>query len=296
MSPNNRQMLCTCLAVLAPLAHFTGAGYMAVLLAAGAMLPLTILAGDGLSRMSKAECALEMIWLGLVMGSMLSASGANWPGEKSEFVVPLVILVMAAWTGGYEKSERASAALFWLAAVPLAVLTAVLIGRAELNWLTPEAGTWSGNLIAALLLPALNGVRKETGGKTAVTVGLIAVLLAAIIQGGLGKNAAQVQASPLYETGRCAGKGGIEILISVILTLSWYGFASFVMRTTECFGEKLGIGGMESRIGVAVIAGIMIFTECAVREWALISGCVILWILLPMLHPKNKMKKDEKRC
>ena len=296
MNRNSRQMVCTLLAVTAPLAHCAGVGYVAVLLAAGAMLPLTVVSRDGLKRISKPEALVELVWLGLVLGMLMKNSGANWPGSRSELVVPLTILLLAAISGESERSARCCATVFWIGVIPGILVTAALVGRMELTWLTPERKNWTGSLIAVLLYPSINGTEKGNRLKTAALTAITAVGLALIIQGGLGIGPARGFQSPLYELGRCVGNGGFEIVISVVLTLSWYGFAAMGMRTAESFGRKLALSTGKSRISILAVAAMVIISGENLKEWIVISGCLILWILIPLLHQKNKSKKDEKRC
>lgn len=280
-------MLCTLLAVLAPLAHYSGVGYMAVLLAAGAMLPLTILAGDGLRRISKPEAALELVWIGLVMGSLMDVSGANWPGSRSEIVVPLTILALAVATGKKEKNERACCTVFWITVIPAILIFGAMTGMVEPGWLKPEPREWSAELVAALLLPALGTYEKNTKVKTGLATAVMAGFLAVIIQGGLGIVQAESERSPLYELGRCIGNGGFEIIVSIVLTLSWYGFAALGMRSAERFGVKSGLSEMQTRVVAGGFAAVMVLTDRRIEGWILIGGCLILWALVPILHPEK---------
>ena len=85
MNRNSRQMVCTLLAVTAPLAHCAGVGYVAVLLAAGAMLPLTVVSRDGLKRISKPEALVELVWLGLVLGSSGELATHSFSGIQKSY-------------------------------------------------------------------------------------------------------------------------------------------------------------------------------------------------------------------
>lgn len=284
MSRNNRNVVCTLLAVTAPLAHYAGIGYMAVLLAGGAMLPLTVLAGDGRKRVSKPEAALELLWLGVVLGSILPVSGANWPGSRAEMVVPLTILLLSAMSGNREKRERACAALYWAALIPMLLVAGAVIGKAEPKWLVPAQEKWNGGLIAALLFPALIGGNGKGNLKTALVTGGVAGALSVIIQGTIG---ILPVASPLYEVGRCVGNGGFEIIVSVLLTISWYGFVSMGMGASEEFGTRLGLTEHQSHILVLILAGILVLGEVQISNEILIAGCLILWILIPVLHPEK---------
>lgn len=226
MNRNDRQTVCTLLALSAPLAHYGGRGYMAVILAAIAILPLTVLAGDGLKRISKAEAVAELVWTGVVLGSLIGVSGANWPGNRSEIVVPLGILPLALISGRGERSEQTCATLFRIVMIPGILVLVKLIGTAELKWMAPEPGNWTPGLVVSLLYPALNGAVGGTKVRTAWYTALLAGLLALMIQSGIGMIPAENMDSPLYELGRCVGTGGFEIIVSVLLTFGWYGFAS----------------------------------------------------------------------
>ena len=84
-------------AMSAPLAHFSGSGWLMTALAASAVLPLTLLpkAWEG---MTKPLLLLQLLWLGAVAGALLSGSPAYWPSDN-DLAVPLTILVLAALTG-----------------------------------------------------------------------------------------------------------------------------------------------------------------------------------------------------
>lgn len=287
MSGNRQGLLCLVLAMAAPLAHYTGQGYMAVLLAAGAMIPLTTLAGDGMNRISKPVAALELIWLGLMMGSLIRVSGANWPGEKSEVVVPLALLLLGVVTGNREKGARVCCTLFWIGLIPALWILAVLMGKTEPKWLTPEPGVWTGSLIAVFLYPVIITSEKGVSPKTGGIVGLMAVLLAVIIQGGLGTRQALMEESPLYELGRCVGKGGFEIVISVVMTISWYGFVCMGMGAAERLGKKMNMDTLPSRITTTVFGILGMYSSRVWEDEIMLYGALLMWILVPILHVKK---------
>ena len=260
------------------------------------MLPLTLWAGDGLKRITKAEAVLELLWLSVVVGVMMRPSGANWPGERSEWVVPLTILALAALTGDESRSARACSTLFRIAVVPGMLVLGVLVGRIEPEWMNPEWNAWSGGLAVALLYPALNGIRTRTSLQTTAATGILAVLVSVIIQGNLSMQTAGKMISPLYEAGRCVGNGGFEIVAAMVLTLGWYGFATVGMQAAESFGTQLKIKGKYSKTGMLLLSSLTLVSGKEMTEWVLVSGCLIMWILVPILHSKNNLKKDEKRC
>lgn len=287
MNRNKREMYCMLMAVSAPLAHYSGVGYMAVVLAAGAMLPLVLLAGDGMKRITKPEAAVELLWLGLVLGMLMDVSGANWPGNRSEIAVPLALLALAVIGGDSGKRIRACTTLGWVLLILAVPVLVAGLSALEPEWLKPEPGKWSGELIAALLFPAALGIGKRTRAKGILFIGAVAAILAAGIQGVLGAGTAELYDSPLYEAGRCIGNGGFEMIVSAALTLGWYAFASMGMGAAEFFGKKLGLSDRSSRLGAALLAGAVVLTGWQAEQGVLTAGCLALWVLIPMLHPEK---------
>ena len=295
MFGNKRTVLCTVLAVMAPITHFGGTGYMGALLTAVGVIPLVLLAGDGLKRISRVEAVVELIWLGLVLGSLLPLAGENWTGEKTNIAVPLALLLLTTLEGGKERGERACTVLFWIVLIPMILIGGILSQKIEPKWMSPKVRIWKNGMIVALLMPALNETNLPGRIKSTMITAGIAIAGAALVQGGLGKGIETEIESPLYELGRCVGTGGFEILISVVLTISWFGFASYVMRVSEAMGMKLGMERKQTRMGIVILSSLMIVLGVRLEEWIMTAGCMILWILIPILHSK-KLKKDEKRC
>ena len=281
------------LASTAALAHYGGGGYMAAALAAGAILPLNLLFDDGFHRMGKFASFLEWGWMVLILARFLPASGAYWPGQGSGLAVPMTLLVLAAFAGGKEKSARTGSTLFWLAGLMLLAIALAAVGQIEPRWMAPVPGEWSAGLIVTLLLPALSSaLLPEEEGKsgTVLWTGVIAVAAAAILQGTLGTTVAMNTAAPLYELGRGLGKGGFEILVSVAATLGWYGLASFLFEAAAAFAEQWGTEARTGRILTLAVSAALIALGVTIEGRIATGGSLVMWILLPMLHPK-KIKK-----
>ena len=296
---STRQLrLWTLLAETAALSHYGGGGYMAAALAAGALLPLNLLFGDGFHRMGKAASFLEWGWAVAVLAHLLSGAGAYWPGNGSALAVPLVLLALAAMAGGKEKAARAGSTLFWLAGVMLLGVALAAVSQIQVEWLVPVPGEWTAGLIVSLLLPSLASALLPGCGKakTVLWTGVIAVAAAAILQGTLCASVAMGEDAPLFELGRGLGNGGYEILVSTAATLGWYALTSLLFEASAVFAEQWGMekqSGRSLSFGAAAI-GLVLGMKLDGR--ILTGGCLLMWILIPMLHPKNKMKKDEKRC
>lgn len=278
------------LAMAAPLMQTATKGYMVTALAVGAMLPLTLLVKDGYRAMGRVVSVLEWILVVLILARLLPAAGSYWPGERAQTVVGLIVLALAAITAGAERKAGACGALCWLAGGALALVAVKGIGAVQTVWLRPQPGDWSGELLITLLLPALVGAvdgnqRRKT---TAVgLIGLIALGISALIQGLLGFKGAAGVPAPLYEGARSLGSG-VELLVSVGATMSWYALACLLVGSGENFLEKTGINGRTSTILTGSAAGGLILLDWSPDGWLLFFGCLMGWIMLPILHGKIK--------
>lgn len=270
---------------------------MAVALAAGAILPLSLLFGDGFTRMGRVSSFLEWIWITAVLTHLLPGSGAYWPGTGSKQAVPLVLLAMAALSGEKERSGRICCALFWMAAAMLAAISLAAVGKVETQWLAPEPGEWNAGLIITLLLPALTGaLLPETKGKTGVTiaVGALAIGFAALLQGTLSTPVARSLTGPVYELGRSIGNGGFEILVSVAMTLGWYTLCAMLLQVAAVFAGQWGLKEGGARILASASSAVMLLFGLRIDGRILTGTSLVMWILMPMLFQKNKSKKGEK--
>ena len=116
-------------ALSAPLAHFSGSGWLTAALAALAVLPLTFLPKDW-SRMGKPLATIQIAWLSAVVGTLLSGSSAYWPSDN-HWAVPLTILTLAAWTGTASAHRIGAVVGFCMAllAIPVLVFAVVRLKR-----------------------------------------------------------------------------------------------------------------------------------------------------------------------
>ena len=83
-------------ALAAPIAHFSGCGWLTVLITAALVLPLAILEKDW--SFPRPVAYAQILWLGIVAGSLLPGAVACWPSDNS-VAVPLTLLTLAALTG-----------------------------------------------------------------------------------------------------------------------------------------------------------------------------------------------------
>jgi len=158
-------------ALAAPLAHFSGCGWLSAGAAAAAALPLMLLPKDWERPLGPVVLA-QLVSLGAVAGTLLQYSAVYWPSDNA-LAVPLVLLALAALTGN-AAAPRIGALLalcMALTAVPAAVSGAA---KAEPAWLRPTVEAWPWMLSLVLLLANLPAA--DRGKRSVGAVGILAVL------------------------------------------------------------------------------------------------------------------------
>lgn len=276
-------------ALSAPLAHFSGAGWLTALLASAAVLPLSLLPKSW-KEMPKPLAVAQILWLGSVAGALLSGSAAYWPSDN-DLVVPLTILALAAFTDSV-AAPRIGAVLalcIGLLSVPAAVSGAV---RIEPAWLRPEMGEWPWALSLTLLLPNL-----PTGGdnrRSPVYAGIAAVLLSALTQGTISANVASTVPDPFFQTARTLGY--LEPVIAAAMTLGWYAVTVYLLESARIIAAE---SAMKPRWASVLATGTatgfaLLKVQPHAPYWSLFG--LFLWVLAPLLTKIKKLKKHEKRC
>ena len=271
-------------ALSAPLAHFSGSGWLTAALAALTVLPLTLLPRDW-SHMGKPLATIQIAWLGAVAGALLSQSAAYWPSDN-HWAVPLTILALAAWTG-IASAPRIGAVIAFCVAllvIPIATSAATHI---ELQWLAPTIGEWPWGMTLALLLPNLPA--GEVGGKNNLYSGALAMILSALVQGTISSKVAGLVVAPFYETARTLGY--LEPIVASAITLGWYAMTVHILQSARMIAQKSNIDGVWATVLAIGTATIFVMAKRQLHTpfWAVLSA--FLWVLNPFL---TKIKKVEK--
>ena len=272
-------------ALVAPLAHFTGSGWLTAALAACAVLPLSLLPKDW-SDMHKPLAIIQIGWLGAVAGSLLTASSAYWPSDN-HWAVPLTILALATWTGT-AAAPRIGAVLtlcMALLSIPTVLSAAAHI---EFAWLTPGLGEWPWGLTLALLLPNLPA-GKGSGRKWILYGGLLAAGFSALVQGTISANVAGEVNDPFYQTARTLGY--LEPVVASAVTLGWYAMTAYLLQSAKIIAIESGIEELWASVLVTGTATIFVLTKRQLHApfWTVLTA--FLWVLSPFLR---KIKKVEK--
>ena len=272
-------------ALSAPLAHYSGAGWLTALLASAAVLPMSLIP-KAWKGMPKPLAMVQMLWLGAVTGALLYASAAYWPSDN-DLVVPLTILALAAFTDSM-AAPRIGAVLalcIALLSIPAAVSGAA---RIETAWLHPELGEWPWALTLVLLLPNLPA---EGGNRrSSIYIGIAAVLLSALTQGTISSNVASSVLDPFFQTARTLGY--LEPIIAAAMTLGWYAMTVYLMESAKIIAAESDVAQKWAAVfPIGTATGIVLLrVQPYTPYWSLLS--LLLWVLAPLLTKIKKVKKS----
>lgn len=278
-------------ALAAPLAHFSGSGWLLTVLGALAVLPLAALPKTWVG-MGKPLALAQILWLGITAGLLVPGSAAYWPSDN-DLVVPLTILALAAVTTETAAPRVGAVLAFCMAllAVPPAVSGAA---KLDADWLRPTVGPLPWALGLVLLLPNLPAAGKARRGRGGICAGVLAISLAVLVQGTISAEAAASVPDPFYQTARTLGH--MEPVIAAGVTLGWYTLTVYLLSSARILAKESGIGDVWA--GVLVIgtaAASVLFRVQLPQPIPALFGA-LFWVLIPFLHKIKNAEKTEKRC
>ena len=270
-------------ALAAPIAHYSGSGWLMSGLAALAVLPLTRIpkSWQGLTR---GMAFAQILWLGLVAGLLLPGSAACWPSEQDK-AVPLTLLTLAALTKP-NRTARVGAVLAFCMALLAIPLTVSGASGVELRWLGPELMPWPVGLTLVLLLPNLPSAGEGTKGIPGTA--LLTLALSALVQGSISLKVASTAGSPIYETARTLGH--LEPVTAAALTLGWYALASLFLDSAARIAWEGDIRMEVACVLVWCTAVVFVLFGLQPNAWFVTVLSLFWWVITPFFQ---KMKKLE---
>ena len=273
-------------ALFAPLAHYSGSGWLTAALTAAAVLPLTLVPKSW-EGIGKPLAVIQLLWLGAVAGALLTESVAYWPSDNT-LAVPLTILALAAWTSAAAAPRTGAVAAFCIFLLVIPVLPSAA-ARVEPGWLKPTIGPWSWGLTLALLLPNLPTSEKGRG-KELVYGGTMALILSAIAQGTISPGVAASVPNPFYQTARTLGH--LEPVLSAAITLGWYALAIYILQSTRHIAKECKIGRIWAGVLVLCTAAGAVILKWQLQApfWSALSA--FLWVLTPFLTKNKKVENS----
>ena len=272
-------------ALAAPIAHYSGSGWLMGGLAALAVLPLTLIpkSWEGLTR---GTAFVQILWLGFVAGLLLPGSAACWPSDHRE-VVPLILLTLAALTKPNRTARVGAVLAFCMAllAIPIAVSGAAGV---EISWLRPHPASWPVWLSLVLLLPNLPSAGEGKGQIRGAAI--LTVVLSALIQGTLSAPVAMEQGSAIYETARTLGH--LEPVTAAALTLGWYALANYLFDNAAQIARE---GDCKEEVAYVLVwctAAILVIFRQQPNGWFVTVLSLFWWVITPFFQKLKKLENS----
>lgn len=230
---------------------------------------------------------MRIVTMVLLIAWILERTSEPWPGRGSRFVVPLVLLAIAAVSvrKGAEQAAAAAGVLRYGIYSILAVLMVAGLGDIPWKSLAPKAELPDGPLTAVMLLPLLAVHRKEQGNPLP-----IAAILASVVTVG---------ATSLYEYSRGLSIAGaaehLESLAACAITVGYFGTVSWLLDGCAAERDQSGKRNGWEIFGTAAAAYAVYLLRIPHAPWLYAALELLFWGILPLLAaPKRKLKKMEK--
>ena len=272
-------------ALAAPIAHYSGTGWLMGAAAALAVLPLARIpkSWEGLTR---GMAFLQILWLGLVAGLLLPGSAACWPSEQDR-AVPLILLTLAALTKPNRTARVGAVLAFCMAllAIPIAVSGAAGV---EPSWLRPQPASWPVWLSLVLLLPNLPSAGEGEGQIRGAAI--LTVVLSVLIQGTLSAPVAMEQGSAIYETARTLGH--LEPVTAAALTLGWYALGDFFFDNAARIAWEGDIREEVAYVLVWCTAAILVIFRQQPNAWFVTVLSLFWWVITPFFQKLKKLENS----
>lgn len=272
-------------AIAAPIAHFSGSGWLTASLTAAAILPLTLIPRNW--SFPKSVAVLEILWLGTVAGLMLPGSAAYWPSGNTA-IVPMVILFLAAITDPCAAPRIGAVLALCMALLGIPILVSAA-SRIEPDWLAPIVKPWSAGQALSLLLAALPAAGQGRQGKRLAGMAVLSILLSALVQGVTGS--INVDA-PFYQTARTLGH--MEPVAAAAMTLGWYAMAAFLLQSAKEISGESGISQKWASVLVLGTSTLLVFFSQQPNAWFVTGITLFLWVIAPFLTKIKNFEKSEK--
>ena len=270
-------------ALAAPAAHFSGCGWLTVLITAALVLPFSIMEKDW--SFPRPVALVQILWLGIVAGSLLPGSAACWPSDNS-LAVPLTLLTLAALTGA-AKAPRIGAVLAFsmgLLSLPVAISGAAHL---KLAWLAPTPLTWQPMLALVFLLVSLPASGK---GEGIWYPGILSVVIAGLEQGALSPYVAATVTDPEYQTARALGY--LEPVAAAALTLGWYAMVSWLFVSAADIAKKSGVSQRLSYVLLWGTGATVLVGKGQPSATVLVVLSAFLWCFTPFFQNLKKVKNS----
>lgn len=237
--------------------------------------------------------AAQWVWMTLALAGIIGQSKQMWPDAGEGNLIPIVILVLGAWSvhGGVRRARAAGATLIWFVWILFAFAFTAGIKDVKLSYLVPSMDRLDPVLLFVYLLPLVTMFLPGNEGKKdwlwMVIILTFGVASSALTFGVLSETVVKTHPNPFYEMSRSLSLFGVarrfEAVVASAVTIGWYALASMMISAAvqlagEINEEWCGWSGwVTAAAAAAVLCG---FTISGVT---LVIGSIVFWVILPIL-------------
>jgi hypothetical protein len=254
-------------------------------------------------EIGKAESIILLIYVWVLLGELLDCTAQSWPVGKSDPAVPLILVVLAAWSGhkGPAAAARVGTVLFW---VVLGLYLAVFAAGAQdmqIRWLVPHWNTPDELGILSLLLPcAAAGLLQNPAspGKKGWLTVLYLVAGAMITAGVLSPAQTTEMSNAFYELSRSLNFLGVarrfEALICAGTTVGWFALLSLLLTLCGTYFQNIFSGGGRTGVWLSAVGGTVLkLCGLHINPMLLLMMGAVFWVAMPLLaQGLGKIKKS----
>lgn len=221
----------------------------------------------------------------LILSVILQKAGNIWPGEKTEIVIPLALLILALIAAGKGRAAAQNSANVLRYGVYLVVALLAILAVRSISWkeMMSSKNLPGADLCMLLLLPMLNGDIKQYRQP-------LYAIPAALLTAGIKTNG-------LYAFSRNLKVRGMpermESIAACTVTIGYY--AAVVYLLTAMIKEQKTDRVSRLTYVLAGTAVLCMLLKPPIRGELNVILILLLWGIIPLLADlKNKLKKEEK--
>jgi len=235
--------------------------------------------------------AVQWLWMLLVISEFLHWTMLCWPNHKNYYVVPLLILLLAAVSAskGREAAARAVGILFWVLAALLGTVLLSGIKEIKLENLMTQWKMQTAYLVLVMLIPVMGiGIGKTKQKKDIVIYGWT---VAAVTSGVLSLGLIERMHAPFYEMSKSLSLLGVgqrfESLVAAAMTMGYFALTSYLLTISANAWD----GGVRTKRSVwisAAFSALVFLSGMRMNSRLLALGSLAIWALFPMVEKISK--------
>lgn len=295
-------------AMFAPAAQSLGSSpwpwTLALSLGAMAVFLCVEMATGGCGQWGRVMAAVQFAFLAVCAGAVLRSVGVCWAKAADSWVIPGVVLVLAACSAerGVSAGTRSGATLFWFIAIAFIVLAVFSVPDVEPKYLYPGKWESRGTDVGVLLIPGLTLLLPRQKGKNpwpwALTIIVGAGLISVLTAGALSGDVAAGTKGAFFEMIRGVEILGVaerfEALVAAAMTLGWFCLLSLLLCAAGTMGKQVSKG--TERLPVWLAAGVAVVVSLGIKEipgWGFAIAAVVLWYGWPLVKALAERKRRQ---